>query len=51
MTINEIGRMLETLQADMQSASERSDLPDKPDMNRINRFVMSVNERVVRGEC
>lgn len=43
--------LVETLQADMQSAAERSDLPDKPDMNRINRFVMSVNERVVRGEC
>lgn len=43
--------LVETLQADMQSAAERCDLPDKPDMNRINRFVMSVNERIVRGEC
>ena len=42
--------LVETLQADMQSAAERSDLPDRPDMNRINRFVMSVNERVVKGE-
>lgn len=31
-------------------AKENTSLPDKPDYKRINEFVMSVNERVVRGE-
>ena len=26
-----------------------TDLPEKPDYKRINEFVMSVNERIVRG--
>ncbi len=29
---------------------ENTDLPANPDFNRINDFVMSVNERVVRGD-
>lgn len=28
---------------------ENTDLPDKPDINRINELVMSVNETVVCG--
>lgn len=31
-------------------AKENTSLPDKPDYKRINEFVMSVNERVVKGE-
>lgn len=31
-------------------AKKYTSLPDKPDYKRINEFVMSVNERIVRGE-
>ena len=31
-------------------AKENTDLPDKPNYKKIDEFVMSVNERVVRGE-
>ena len=31
-------------------AKENTSLPDVPDYNKINEFVMSVNERVVKGE-
>lgn len=31
-------------------AKKNTSLPDKPDYKRINEFVMSVNERVVKGE-
>ena len=31
-------------------AKENTALPKEPDMKRINEFVMSVNERVVKGE-
>ena len=27
-----------------------TDLPDKPDYKAINEFVMSVNEKIVKGE-
>ena len=30
---------------------EYTDLPEKPDYKRINEFVMSVNERIVKGEA
>ena len=33
----------------MTYAAENSSLPDKPDFNAINEFLMSVNERVVKG--
>ena len=33
-----------------QEASERTTLPDKPDMERINGWLMEINESVVRGE-
>lgn len=29
---------------------ENTSLPDNPDYNRINDFVISVNERIVKGE-
>ena len=31
-------------------AAENTSLPDEPDYDRVQEFVMSVNERVVRGE-
>ena len=31
-------------------AKETTDLPDNPDYHKINKFVMSVNERIVKGE-
>ena len=33
----------------MQCAAEKSSLPDKPDFNAIEEFLMSVNERIVKG--
>jgi predicted nucleotidyltransferase len=33
----------------MQAAAEKSLLPDKPDFDAIETFLMSVNERVVKG--
>ena len=33
----------------MKYAAENSSLPDKPDYNAINDFLMSVNERIVKG--
>lgn len=33
----------------MQSAAEKSLLPDKPDFDAIENFLMSVNERIVKG--
>lgn len=33
----------------MQAAAEKSLLPDKPDFNAIENFLMSVNERIVKG--
>ena len=33
----------------MQAAAEKSLLPDKPDFDAIENFLMSVNERIVKG--
>ena len=34
----------------MEYAAENSSLPEKPDHKAINEFMMSVNERVIKGE-
>lgn len=34
----------------LEYAKENTSLPDSPDYNKINEFIMSVNERVVKGE-
>mgnify|MGYP003300389780 FL=1 len=34
----------------MQKAKETTELPATPDYKKINEFVMSVNERIGRGE-
>ena len=42
--------LVEDLQSKMKNAAKVSTLPDKPDYQRINDFMISVNERVVRGD-
>ena len=34
----------------LEYAKSNTSLPDNPDYKRINEFVASVNERVVKGE-
>lgn len=34
----------------VQEAIKKSKLPDEPDMNKVQKYVMSVNERVIRDE-
>lgn len=42
--------IVENLQKRFEYAKQNTDLPDNPDYKRINEFMASVNERVVRGE-
>ena len=42
--------LLNEYEKKFEYAKENTSLPDKPDYKRINEFVMSVNERVVKGE-
>lgn len=48
--IPEFFELVENLQNKFKYAKENTDLPDNPDYKKINEFVASVNERVVRGE-
>ena len=48
--VPEFFKIVDDLEARMQLALEHSSLPDKPNYKKINEFVMSVNERIVRGE-
>lgn len=48
--VPEFFEIVDELEKRMEYAKENTELPDKPDYKRINEFVMSVNERVVRGE-
>ena len=43
----EFFEMVGCLEADLASAKEKSELPDKPDMDAVNRLLYSINERVV----
>lgn len=38
------------LEAKLDAAKKTTDLPDNPDYKKINEFVASVNERIVKGE-
>ena len=38
------------LEAKLQESKAKTKLPDLPDYKRINQFMLSVNERIVRGE-
>lgn len=42
--------LLKDLEKRFEYAKENTNLPDEPNYDKINEFVMSVNERVVRGE-
>lgn len=46
--IPEFFEMVDEYEKKMKYAEEHSSLPDKPDYNKINEFMASVNERVVR---
>jgi predicted nucleotidyltransferase len=46
----EFMEMVDYFEAEMQKAKETTELPATPDYKKINEFVMSVNERIVRGE-
>ena len=48
--IAEFYDMVEDFEAKMQKAKETTELPENPDYKKIQQFVMSVNERIVRGD-
>ena len=48
--IPEFFDIVDELEAKLDAAKETTELPDNPDYKRINEFVASVNERIVRGE-
>ena len=47
--IPEFFEMVDDYERRMNYAKENSSLPEKPNYNRINEFLASVNERIVRG--
>jgi predicted nucleotidyltransferase len=48
--IPEFFDIVDDLEAKLDKAKQTTELPDNPDYKKINQFVASVNERVVRGE-
>ena len=48
--IPEFFEMVDELEKRLKYDTENTSLPDSPDYKKINEFVMSVNERVVKGE-
>ena len=42
--------IVDDLESKLDKAKKTTDLPDHPDYKKINEFVASVNERIVRGE-
>ncbi len=48
--IPEFFDIVDELKAKLDIAKQTTDLPDNPDYKKINEFVASVNERIVRGE-
>lgn len=42
--------IVDDLESKLDRAKETTELPDSPDYKKINEFVASVNERIVRGE-
>ena len=45
----EFYEMVSEYESRLKYAAENSSLPDKPDYDAINEFLMSVNERIVKG--
>ena len=48
--IPEFFDIVEDLEARLDTAKQTTTLPENPDYKKINEFVASVNERIVRGE-
>lgn len=48
--IPEFYEMVDEFEKKLNYAVKNTELPDKPDYKRIDEFIASVNERVVRGE-
>ena len=48
--IPEFLEMVDELEKRLKYDAENTSLPDSPDYKKINEFVMSVNERIVKGE-
>lgn len=48
--IPEFFELVDELEAKLEVAKQTTSLPDNPDYKKINEFVASVNERIVRGE-
>lgn len=48
--ISEFYEMVDEFEKKLNYAAKNTDLPEKPDYKRIDEFIASVNERVVRGE-
>ena len=42
--------MLSELEGRLRYAAENTDLPEEPDVDKVQELVMAINERVVRGE-
>lgn len=47
---NEFFEMVDNFEKKLEYAKQNTSLPDKPNYKAINEFVMSVNERIVKGE-
>ena len=43
--------MVNDLEKRLMYDKENTSLPDNPDYDKINEFVASVNERIVKGEA
>jgi hypothetical protein len=48
--IPEFFDVVDDLEAKLDIAKQTTALPENPDYKKINEFVASVNERIVRGE-
>ena len=48
--IPEFFEIVDELEAKLDAAKKNTSLPENPDYKKINEFVASVNERIVRGE-
>lgn len=48
--ISEFFDIIDNFEMRMEYAKQHTNLPDKPNYKKINEFVISVNERIVKGE-
>ena len=47
---DEFYEILKEYEKKLDYAAENTSLPDEPDMDRVQEYVMSVNEKVIRDE-